>query len=252
MVKLLAATAVITLAAMAAARADTVYLDPLHLCADVCTSFNGVTLGNSANQNFGIASSPASQVGDLTLVVLVPNNVALSAPSFTGTQGSGSFTGSAGFVGTFMTGQDLTNVLGAPFAGATPPNPFSAYIGATQALDPGATSYNVFKITFTSPLFTTGANAGQQPISKDDNSFDLDQGCVGCIITAFLDETVTGGSGGGVFTTAQSSALVTTSNNAVPLPAALPLFATGFGGILWALRRQRKDKFPSPPVVVVP
>lgn len=247
---LLAATALLF---AAPAFADTVLPidDPLHLCADTCTAFNGVTLGNTANQDFGISSSPASQIGDLTLVVLVPNNVTLSAPSFAGTQGAGTFSGSAGFVGTFSSGQDLTTVLGAPFSGATPPNPFSAYIGATQALDSGATSYDVFKITFTSPLFTTGANAGQQPISQDDNLFDLNQGCVGCIITAFLDETVTGGSGGGVFTTAQSSSLVTNSLNTVPLPGALPLAAPVFGGILWALRRKRKDKSPTPAVAIV-
>src|SRR5579871_835395 len=123
------------------ARAQIADDDPLHMCySGGCTTFNGVTIGsgsqpsNSDLTGWGFSSSPASQSGALSIAILVPNTDVLTVlPTLSGTLNGSSLTISAlTSKGTFSSGQFLTSVLG---ISASPPNPFSAYIGATNALD---------------------------------------------------------------------------------------------------------------------
>jgi hypothetical protein len=218
----------------APALADTVILDPLHMCyTGGCTGFNGVTIGTpSSLSGWGFSSSPASQSGTLTIDLLIPNNEAFTIPTLTGTLSGNPLTiGAFSNIGTFSGGQDLTKVAG--FAGASPPNPFSAYSGATAALDPGFTAYTVLQAVV-SGTFTTGSTAGQT--STLNNTFSLSSAPLGSIVTGFLDEGAAG-----IFTTAQSSSLVLNDPVATPIPAALPLFATGLGAMgLIGWRKKRK------------
>lgn len=210
-----------------AAHADSYYpivYDPLHLCSPAgCSSFNGVTIGPSGSNDFGISSSPASQSGVLTLDFLVPTNETFTSPVLNvivapSATTPGSF---AQIAGTFNSG-DLTTFLGFT---AAPPNPFSAYIGATLAEDPGATGYTVLQVTF-SGSFVTGTTSGQTTIL--DNEFDIEGLPAGTIVTAFLNEGANG-----IVSTAQSSSLILGPQNVeTPLPASIVFMFTGLVGLI--------------------
>ena len=268
MKKLLLATALCALAAPAYAQ---VVDDPLHLCyATGCSSFGGVTistLGGSGAAGWGVSSSPAAQSGDLYLALLIPNNEnEVVLPTLSGTL-NGNPLSPGGFIneGTFSAGQDLTNVLGAAiggtvgaaFAASNPPNPFNAYIGATDLEDPGATSYTILLVNV-DPTFKTGTQAGQT--STLDNSFALNGGdylmglmntpgiAPGAIVTAFLLESTTTTKKGvtttklDVVSTAQSSSLLIqpTAASPVPEPGTWAMLFSGF--VLMGLFGWRKAR----------
>ena len=243
------------------------YDDPLHLCSSAgCSAFGAVTVANDLRfDNFGVSSSPASQTGTLYFALLIPGNEnELTLPSLTGKLNGADFGNGSLFsnVGTFSAGQDLTNVLGAPFGGSQPPNPFNAYAGATHAADPGfnpATDhYTVFfgKIGGTN-AFTTGTQSGQTITMN--NAFDFSGGTFvdpllggaiengigpGAILTAFLVETSTkhGVTTTSVVTTAQSSSLIFDAQPtiAVPESSTWAMFIAGFG--LLGLAGWRKSR----------
>lgn len=260
---LLAATALCGLAAPAYATTDNPltydpYDDPLHLCSSAgCSAFGAVTVANDLKfDNFGVSSSPASQTGTLYFALLIPGNeTEVTLPSLTGKLNGNAFGNGSLFsnVGTFSAGQDLTNVLGSPFSGSQPPNPFSAYSAATHTADPGfnpATDhYTVFfgKVGGTN-AFTAGSQAGQTITMN--NAFDFSGGTFvdpllggaiengigpGAILTAFLVETSTkhGVTTTSVITTAQSSSLIfdaqPTIAPGVPEPSTWVMMGAGFG-----------------------
>lgn len=94
---------------------------------------------------FSFTSSPPGETGTLFLKVLVPDNETVAGPF--------SITGAATATATLVTGTtpgpwtsgSLQTYLGAPFTGETPDNPIGAYLPSTQALDPGATGFNVYE-----------------------------------------------------------------------------------------------------------
>jgi hypothetical protein len=233
--KLLLAAALVA-ATCLSARAQTVVDDPLHLCyASGCTSFNSVTIGSSSNplSGWGFSSSPSGQTGQLTVDLLVPSNETFVMPTLTGTDVIGGKTttltiGAFTQVATLGPNQDLTQVLN---NGAAPPNPYSAYSAATHALDPGfdpnLTTYVVLQAVVSNPNFNT---LGQG--SALNNSFTLSSMPAGTIITGFL------ATGGKLFSTAQSSALVLNT----PLPGALVLMAGGLGLLGIAGRRRKTSR----------
>lgn len=260
MKRLLLAAAFCALAAPAYAQTDNLatydpYDDPLHLCSSAgCSAFGAVTVANDLKfDNFGVSSSPASQTGTLYFALLIPNNEnELTLPSLTGKLNGNAFGNGSLFtnVGTFSAGQDLTNVLGAPFGGSQPPNPFSAYSAATQAADPGfnplTDHYTVFfgQVGGTN-AFTTGTQAGQTITMN--NTFDFSGGTfvdpllggatengigAGAILTAFLVETSIkhGQPVINVVTTAQSSSLIFDAQPtiAVPEPSTWAMAIAGF------------------------
>ena len=263
----LSALALPAYAQTAAAPAAAVVDDPLHLCYTTgCSAFGGVTistLGGSGASGWGVSSSPAAQSGDLYLALLIPNNEnEVVLPTLSGTL-NGNPLSPGGFIneGTFSAGQDLTNVLGAAiggtvgaaFAASNPPNPFNAYIGATDLEDPGATSYTILLVNV-DPTFKTGAAAGQTKVL--DNSFALNGGdylmglmntpgiAPGAIVTAFLLESTTkkGVTSLNVVSTAQSSSLLIqpTSASPVPEPGTWAMMGAGFtlmGLLGWRRRR---------------
>lgn len=102
---------------------------------------------------FGFTSSPPGEVGTLFLKVLVPDNESVAGPFAV----TGAATATANLVtgttpGPWTTGS-LQDYLGPPFAGETPDNPIGAYLPSTQALDPGATGFNVFEANLGTQTF---------------------------------------------------------------------------------------------------
>ena len=251
-------TALLAALGASSARAQEVVDDPLHLCYGSpgnCTSFNGVTISTTAStglSGWGVSSAPASKSGTLFISLLVPNNEAeVSLPTLTGALNGNALTiGGWTNEGTFSSG-DLTTLLGSPFSGNSPPNPFSAYSGATTALDSSFSDYTVYlaKVTDT---FTTGSHSGQTNML--DNSFSLTGGDYdlganeftgvgpGSILTAFLEQTTTkkGVPTTSVITTAQSSALildapgVAVHMSSVPEPSTWAMLLLGFAGLGFA------------------
>jgi PEP-CTERM motif len=261
--RLLLAGMVLATMASGAAQAQVADDDPLHLCyASGCTGFNGVTISVNSGQgfkDFGVSSSPASQTGTLWFALLIPNNEnQITLPTVNGTLNGNPFGGGSLFanVGTFGAGQSLTSVLGGVFAGASPPNPFSAYAGATAALDSGFDHYTVYfaKIGGNN-AFTTGSQAGQTITMNND--FTLAGGTfinplgqtesgigAGSILTAFMVETNKKGVLS-VISTAQSSSLVNGGTLSVPEPSTWVMLLSGFGlmgAVGWKAKRKIKDR----------
>ena len=240
----LAATAALGLTA---AHADTVAIDdPLHLCYAApgnCTGFNGVTIStNPATglSGWGFSSSPKSQSGTLDIILMVPNNEQeIVLPTLTGTLNGNPLTIGQWVTlpGLFSSGK-LTDFLN---INASPPNPLSAYIGATQALDASATGYTVLSALVTG--FTTGPQAGQTNVL--DNVFSLIGGDYiqgvneftgvgpGSIITGFLSGSH------GIISTAQSSSLILDAPGGnVPEPSTWAMMLVGFAGLSYAAFRR--------------
>jgi hypothetical protein len=246
MKKILLAAALSALAvpayAQTAAAPAAIIDDPLHLCYSTgCSAFGGVTistLGGSGLSGFGVSSSPAPQTGTLYFALLVPDNETETVlPTLSGTLNGNPIAGIGSFIpeGTFGSGTDLTAQANLKAAlgglGASPPNPFSAYSGATLLEDPSfdGLDYSVFLVKV--GTITTGTAAGQT--STLDNSFTLSGGDYlsglntltgvgpGAIITAFMVETGVDNKGNptvDLVSTAQSSSLLVTPSSAPPVP----------------------------------
>jgi hypothetical protein len=215
------------------AKAD-VILDPLHGfcsagCADNGTNTPILQAPGGTIQNFGFTAS-GSQIGDLTIAILVPDNDTLVLPGILSTATSPP--SSIGTTVQFTTGFGVAGVTDfAPNAAATnPTNPtlsnflsltaspdtnLSNYLGATAAFDPTATGYNV--VTLTAPGLETLPGPGGTPSPLFDLSLTLPNGS---FVVGFLNTNVPGGSMDGVIATANSGALFVTPTLAVPGPIA--------------------------------
>ena len=148
---LLLATVLLTAAATNVTQAQTGVEDPLHGCTTAgCSEAN---IGGDAVTpinpfaNFGFFASPP-QSGDLELKFLIPDNFGVAAAQAFATSVSVTGTSSSGltlFSTTPWTSGNLeSDYLGiTSFANGSPPNPLSAWLGATQTIDPTATGYFV-------------------------------------------------------------------------------------------------------------
>ena len=217
------------------ARADTVVLDdPLHgYCAGAgqCID-NGINSPTTSNPvNFGFTVSPGPASGDFVVDVLVPNNVAL--PS------SFAITGTLSGTATLRSMVPWTSGSLAPYLGisASPNNPIGAYLPSTQALDPGATGFFVFQVDLGSILLQDPSNPNLNPLLNISPNLPL-----ASYIVAFLNE--------GTYlnpnwiATANSGAIFERGSlPPVPLPGALPLFATGLGLLGYLGVRKKKKAF---------
>lgn len=221
------------------ASADTLdpTIDPLHIECTGCNDNGTNTPLPTSTTAFGFSSSPAGDSGVLWLNVLIPNNVNLAtflAPHITGTA-SGTTTL---FSTTAWTTETENAYLGGLFNDSpSPNNNISAYLGATQAVDPGATGFFDFQLnagTFTlngsgaalADTFTLGGNLP-----------------AGSYITAMLLRNNNGNLD--VVNTANSGAgFVDPLVSPTPLPAALPLMFSGLGCIWLASRRRKQQRLP--------
>jgi hypothetical protein len=215
--------------------ADTVPLDdPLHgYCAVGCID-NGTNSPTSQNPpvNFGFTVSPGPASGSQYMIdILTPNNVA-AGPSFTLTGPSGTATLVPGIPPGPWTAGFLDAYLG---ISASPANPIGAYLPSTQALDPGATGFNVYAANL-GPITLQGtANPNVSPLEN------IASGILpaGSYIVAFLNEGTAAAPNW--IATANSGAIFVTG---APVPgpivgAGLPGLIAACGGLLALARRRR-------------
>jgi hypothetical protein len=236
----------------------------LHMCyTDGCKAFDGVTINSGPASGdldgWGFATAPGGGKGTLTIDLLVPTNEKeVILPTLTNSVLPASDISGWTLVShlgstVFNTG-NLTDFMGSPFAGLTPPNPYSSYTSATKAFDPGLTGYNVYEVTVKN--WVAGSAGGQT--SALGNFFDLTGGDYdlgseeftgigpGAILTGFLAESVTkkGVTTIDYLSTAQSESLVLdgvgTRVGSIPEPRTWVSMTLGFA--LLAVAGWRKAK----------
>ena len=170
------------------------WADPLHgfcsgslQCVDDGT--NSPTTNNPPT-SFGFTSSPGPESGDLLLELLVPNNLDPS-PSSLSFDLYGTLTGTATlFSSTPWTSGFLDAYLGIY---ASPANPIGAYLGpcgstkpCTGDVDPGATGFFVYQVSFTNVTLQGASNPNISPL---ENFASSDPGLpIGSFINGFLNE----------------------------------------------------------------
>lgn len=233
--------------ANAPAFADTV-LDPLGgYCAGTgqCAD-NGTNSPTSTNPpvNFGFTISSGPKTGDFLVDFLVPNNEALPANyAITGTlSGTATKVSSTAFasgvfgLGTNPTLSDYLNKIPtSPDPNpASPDNNLNNYLGATQALDPGATGYFVYQADLGTATLLSPSDPNSSPVLNIlGQQLDLGEFIVGFQNIGSLDAPD--------WVATQNSAAIfetTPPTNHVPEPATLGLFGIGLAATGW-LRRRR-------------
>jgi len=231
--------------------------DTLHVFCNTCTEING-TGGNQITQTttnppaFGFSVDPGPQTGDFFVDVLIPNNDTVSSLSISGTNGGAANTSPIApttptSMGNWTSGF-LVDFLGLNPA-PQPKNPLDSWLGFTQAIqltnsvDPTATGYKVYQ----ADLGTNRLNANSSAPTTGP-LLSLSALPLGAIVVGFLEEQTTDKHGNTVtnwISTAQSGALFEGAK-AAPLPASLPLMATGLGaGYLVSMWRRRRNTFRS-------
>jgi hypothetical protein len=229
MKRALLTAALLAVAALTPAKAQVTALDdPLHGCqsATTCTeaTIGGTKVTPIASNppvGWGFSISPGPQSGTLFLEFLIPNNDPHGSVTVTG---SASLTTSLVST-TAWTSGDLTTYLG---ISASPPNPLSSWLPATQTVDAGATGYFVQQ-----GIINTITIPGNPPPALTDvfNASALPQGS---LIVAFLET-----SPGTFVSTAQSGGLFVTTG-AVPEPSTWAMMLLGFVGLGFAFRQSRR------------
>jgi PEP-CTERM motif len=126
---------------------------------------------------------------------------------------------------TAWTSGDLTTFLG---ISASPPNPLSSWLPATQTVDPGATGYFVQQGILSNPITIPG-----NPPPALTDLFNASAVPQGTVIVAFLET-----SPNTFVSTAQSGGLFVGSS--VPEPTTWAMMLLGFVGLGFVFRQSRR------------
>ena len=111
---------------------------------------------------------------------------------------------------------------------ASPNNPIGAFLPSTQALDPGATGFFVYRVSFPSVTLQDASNPNVSPFENISSQIPL-----ASYILGFLDE-----GGGNVVATADSGAIFETGGRTVPEPSSVLLLGSGLLTLLAGLTRR--------------
>jgi hypothetical protein len=177
--------------------ADTTWadsMDPLHgFCSGSLQCVDNGTNSPTTNNpptSFGFTVSPGPASGDLLLELLIPNNLDAS-PSSLSFDLDGTLIGTATlFSSTPWTSGFLDTYLG---ISASPSNPIGAYLGpcgsttpCTGDVDPGATGFFLYQVSFTGVTLQGASNPNISPLENftaSDPSLPI-----GSFINGFLNE----------------------------------------------------------------
>jgi hypothetical protein len=192
----------------------------------------------------GTGNKPASAKGDFWLLELVPDNKNVAANVTLSGQNTtlSSVTGSL-FNSTEWSSGKLDAYLSSKFSNFNPPGPLSAYLPATQSVDPGANGYFVYLFDFGYKTF--GGNSV-------DPTFSLASGTVpqGSMFLALLTDQNTfhvntaGPQSGALFVAGTPPTIEvppgnpTNPTSPVPEPSSLMLMGSGMMALAGAARRR--------------
>jgi hypothetical protein len=203
-----------------------------------CSDNHTVTPTSDTSPNFGFWISKGPTTGVFVIAVLVPNNYgAQSSITVNWTIGGDPSTArSAQATDTTLpwTSGSLQNLLNLP---STPNNPLSAWLGSTQSVDPGATSYDVYTATLGFDTLEPKKGRMHGPL------LSISGLQLGSVVAGFLGVPNSQTETFDFSATAPSGALFEDGGTppvATPEPGALVLFAAGLAGLGWALSRRRQ------------
>lgn len=197
------------------------YADALHgFCSDCVdnTTLGVTTTGTNPPANFGFWNAGNANSGTFVLDILTPDNGGTAPSGSFAVSGSASGT-AALFSTTAWTSGQLDSYLG---MSASPTNPLSTWLSATQTVDSSAMGYWVYQVSLGSQ--SLGGSAGTGPMFNLGSSLPQ-----GSLIVGFLEGTSKGNTA-----TANSSAIFETSGGGtgVPEPGTTALLVSalvGFG-----------------------
>jgi hypothetical protein len=179
--------------------------------------------------SFGFTDSPGPTSGDLVIDILTPDNQT-AGPSFVLT---GTLNGTATlFSATPFTSGALDTYLG---ISASPNNPIGAYLPSTQALDPGATGFFVYRVDLGTTTLQGPSNPNVSPLESLSSGI-LPQASyiLGFLNTGTADKPKWEA-------TANSGAIFETGTmTSTPEPSTWAMMLLGFAGLGYASFRKAK------------